>query len=340
MRYQELAFWLCLWKRSEEYGFLRECHSQVLQQKLMDLDRAFRDAFDKGQSGKRLPVFKKKGQHDSFRYCQGFRIEKGRLFLPKIGWVRFFQSREITGTVKNVTVSRKGKHWYISVQAEQEVPEPRHPATTAVGVDMGVSLFATLSSGVTVAPVNSFKKHQARLGYLQRGLARKEKYSSHWKKQRLAIQKLHERIANIRNDFLHKCSTGLSKNHAMIAVEDLQVRNMSQSARGSLAHPGRNVRAKSGLNRAILDQGWGEFRRQLTYKQAWRGGILVEVPARNTSVTCHHCGHAEKGNRRSQSEFCCLQCGHEANADINAARNILAAGHAALACGAGAVARP
>lgn len=338
-RYHEMAFWLGLWKKSDEYGFLSECHSQVLQQKLMDLDRAFGDAFDKMQPGKRLPVFKKKGQHDSFRYNQGFKIHNRHVFLPKIGWVRFFQSQKIEGTAKNVTVNRRGKHWFVSVQVEQEMKEPIHPAKTSIGIDVGIKSFATLSTGEMISPVNSYKKYKIKLGILQRSLSRKKRFSSNWKKQRIHIQTLHSRIANIRNDFLHKQSTDLSKNHAMIVVENLQIRNMSRSAKGDIIHPGKNVRAKSGLNSSILDQGWYEFKRQLKYKQAWQGGIFLEVPARNTSITCAACGHIEKLNRLSQTEFCCTQCGYEENADINAARNIVAAGHAVLACGAGAVAR-
>lgn len=339
LRYQELAFWLTLWKQSEEYGFLRECHSQVLQQKLMDLDRAFRDAFDKTQPGKRLPVFRKKGHQDGFRFCQGFRVENRRIYLPKIGWVSFYQSRKIEGRMKSAAITRKAGHWYVSIQTEQEMEDQKHPATAAVGIDMGINLFAALSTGEILLPVNSYKTWQGKLGFWQRGLSRKVKFSSGWKKQKFEIQRLHEKIANIRKDFLHKHSTDISKNHAMIAVEDLRIRNMSLSASGTIDCPGKNVQAKSGLNRAILDQGWHEFRRQLSYKQAWRGGILVEVPAKNTSLTCNVCGHARKGNRLTQAGFCCLQCGHEANADINAARNILAVGHTVLACGAGAVAR-
>ena len=108
------------------------------------------------------------------------------------------------------------------------------------------------------------------------------KYSHNWRKQRARIAKLHERIAHIRNDFLHKTSTIISKTHAMIVLEDLSVRSMSRSARGTVNDPGRNVRAKAGLNKSILDQGWAEFRRQLEYKQTWRGGMVVAVDPRNT----------------------------------------------------------
>ena len=135
------------------------------------------------------------------------------------------------------------------------------------------------------------------------------------------------RIANCRHDFLHKLSTETSKNHAVIVIEDLQVNNMSRSARGTVEEPGRNVAAKSGLNKAILDQGWGTFRRMLEYKQGWRGGAVIAVNPRFTSQTCPECGHVSKANRPQQALFSCEQCGYSYHADVVAARNILAVGH-------------
>ena len=118
-----------------------------------------------------------------------------------------------------------------------------------------------------------------------------------------------------------------------MVLEELKVKNMSKSAKGTVEEPGRNVRAKSGLNRAILDQGWSEFRRQMEYKQLWQGGEVILVHPRNTSRACPECGHVSAENRKTQADFCCTQCGYSKNADLNAARNILAAGHAVLACG-------
>ncbi|HFO1783386.1 TPA: RNA-guided endonuclease InsQ/TnpB family protein [Escherichia coli] len=145
------------------------------------------------------------------------------------------------------------------------------------------------------------------------------------------MQRLHSRIANIRRDYLHKVTTTVSKNHAMIVIEDLKVSNMSKSAAGTVSQPGRHVRAKSGLNRSILDQGWYEMRRQLEYKQLWRGGHVEAVNPAYTSQRCSCCGHTEKANRRTQSKFECKACGYAENADVNAARNILAAWHAQMA---------
>ncbi|MEK6653882.1 MAG: transposase, partial [Thermodesulfobacteriota bacterium] len=130
-----------------------------------------------------------------------------------------------------------------------------------------------------------------------------------------------------------KATTTISQNHAIVCVEDLQVRNMSKSAAGSSDSPGRNVRAKSGLNKSILDQGWFEFRRQLEYKQAWLGGEVLAVPPRNTSRTCPACGHVSAENRQTQARFACVECGYENNADLVGAINILERGHRLLACG-------
>ncbi|EPC5754974.1 RNA-guided endonuclease InsQ/TnpB family protein, partial [Klebsiella pneumoniae] len=176
----------------------------------------------------------------------------------------------------------------------------------------------------------SFKQNQSRLARLQRQLARKVKFSANWKKQKARTPRLHSHIASIRRDYLHKVTTTVSKNHAMIVIEDLKVSSMSKSAAGTVDEPGRNVAAKSGLNRAILDQGWYEMRRQLEYKQRWRGGEVQTVNPAYTSQKCSCCGHTAKKNRQSQAVFVCVACGYEANADINGARNILAAGHAVL----------
>jgi len=232
----------------------------------------------------------------------------------------------VSGTPKQLTILREGEHWFVSIQTEQEVAAPVHPANSAVGLDVGVVKFAALSSGEAFAPVSSARKYEKKLAREQRALARKEKYSNNWRKQKARIGRLHMKIARIRNDFLHKTSTTISKTHALVVLEDLSVKSMSRSARGTVNAPGRNVRAKAGLNKSILDQGWAEFRRQLEYKQAWRGGMVIAVDPRNTSRTCPICGHVSAENRKTQAVFRCVLCGHAEDADVNAARNILAAG--------------
>ncbi len=206
------------------------------------------------------------------------------------------------------------------------------PQGGAVGIDMGIVRFATLSDGTYYAPLNSFKRHEAALRKAQQAMSRRTKFSSNWKKAKARVQRIHARIGNARRDYLHKASTAISQNHALVFVEDLQVRNMSRSAAGTTGTPGKNVQAKSGLNKSILDQGWFEFRRQLDYKLAWSGGHIVAVPPRNTSRACPSCGHVSSENRRTQAEFCCQVCGFEKNADLVGAINVLRAGHARLAC--------
>ena len=330
--YPEQAFWLKLWKTSEEYGFLKDCPSQVLQQKLMDLDRAFKDCFDRSQPLKRLPVFKKRGRNDGIRFPQGFKINNRRIFLPKIGWIGFYHSRPFVGKVKNITITQKAGRWYASIQVEQEIEIGIHPSPISVGIDAGIKCFAAFSNGTLIEGPASFRRHKEKLAREQRRLARKQKGSENWKKQKKKISRLHHRIADVRMDFLHKLSTEVCKNHATVYVEKLNIRGMSASAKGTEQNPGINVRAKSGLNKSILDQGWFEFRRQMDYKLDWMGGRLEQVDARHTSQRCSCCEHTEKGNRRSQAEFVCLSCGNTQHADIIAAKNILTVGLTGMAC--------
>lgn len=331
--YQELAFWLTFWKTTDELNFLKDPHSQPLQQTLKNLDKAFKDAFEKKQKNKRIPVYKRKGQSDSFRYPQGFKIEGNRIFLPKIGWVRYFNSRKIEGTPKNVTVTRETNGWHISIQMEQEVVEPTHPSNTAIGIDRGIKILAALSDGKNYAPTNSFRNLEGKLAKAQRQLINKTKFSANWKKQQRRVAKIHSKIARVREDRLHWISNDISKNHTMIVLEDLKVSNMSRSAKGTIEEPGKNVNAKSGLNKSIMDQGWSMFAAMLEYKQLWRGGDVMYVPPHHTSQTCPSCGHIDKDNRKDQAHFKCVECHYQNNADYIGAINVLARGHRVLACG-------
>jgi len=320
------------WRNGTETPWLADAPIHPLQQTLKDLERAYSNFFAKRAD---FPCFKKKGQHDSFRYPdpKQIKLDQGnsRIFLPKLGWLRLRQSREVLGTVKNVTVNQSCGKWFVSIQTARDVEQPI-PQGGAVGIDMGVARFATLSDGSFYKPLNSFKRHEAALRKAQQAISRKTKFSNNWKKAKARVQRLHAGIGNARRDYLHKTSTAISQNHALVFVEDLQVRNMSKSAAGTADAPGRNVRAKSGLNKAILDQGWFEFRRQLDYKLHWRGGHLVAVPPQNTSRTCPCCGHVSAANRQTQAKFECVKCGFEENADVIGAINVLRAGHARLAC--------
>jgi putative transposase len=245
--------------------------------------------------------------------------------------MRYRNSRGIFGTPKNVTVSQRCGRWFVSIQTERAVENPI-PHGAAVGIDMGIARLATLSDGTVYAPLNSFRKHEEALRRAQQAMSRKVKFSSNWKKAKTRVQHIHSRIGNARRDYLHKATTTISQNHAMVCIEDLQVRNMSKSATGTTDAPGKNVRPKSGLNKSILDQGWSEFRRQLDYKLAWKGGYVIAVSPQNTSRTCPCCGYVSADNRKTQERFACVACGVEENADLVGAINILRAGHARFAC--------
>jgi putative transposase len=330
--YAGLCKLLTQWRNGTETPWLADAPTHPLQQTLKDLERAYANFFAKRAD---FPRFKKKGQSDSFRYPDPKQIKldqaNSRIFLPKLGWLRYRNSREALGAVKNVTVSQCCGKWFVSIQTEREVEQP-FPQGDAVGIDLGIARFATLSDGTFYAPLNSFKRHETALRKAQQAMSRRTQFSNNWRKAKARVQRIHSRIGNARRDYLHKATTTISQNHAMVCIEDLQVRNLSRSAAGSTENPGQKVRAKSGLNKSILDQGWFEFRRQLDYKLHWRGGWLVAVPPRNTSRSCPCCGHVSANNRQTQARFDCVACGFEENADVVGAINVLRAGYARFAC--------
>ena len=325
--YVNVANLLPEWK--SELPWLKDCNAQVLQQSIKDLDASFKNFFAKRSD---FPKFKRKGEKESFRFPQGCKLEQhnNRVYLPKIGWVRYRNSRDVVGKIKNVTVSQKCGKWYVSIQTEREIETPR-PNGGEIGIDMGIVRFATLSNGEYFEPINAFKTLKGKLAKLQRRLKNKVKGSHNWQKLKAKIAKFHHKISNIRKNYLHQISSKISKNHAVVYVEDLKVANMTKSAKGDIEHHSKNVKQKSGLNRAILDQSWFEFRRQLTYKLVWNGGYLFAVPPQNTSRCCPSCGHTAKENRQTQAIFECAECGYTENADVVGAINILNRGQAILA---------
>lgn len=327
--YAGLCALLPAWKI--EHPFLSEVPAQALQQALKNLERAYANFFKKRA---KFPKFHKKGQRNGFRIPQGFKVDNanGRIKLPKLGWMRYRKSRDILGEAANISISESCGKWFVSIQTEREIERPKHPSGSSVGLDWGVARFFTLSDGQYENQLAPFKRFLPKLAKLQRQLAHKKKFSSNWKKAKARITKLHSKIANIRKDFTHKASNSISKNHAIVCIEDLQVTNMSASAAGTKDKPGKNVRAKSGLNRSILDASPFELRRQLEYKTVWRGGLLVPVPPQNTSRSCPCCEHVSKDNRKAQSEFVCVECGFSENADLVGAINIKRLGIASLVC--------
>jgi putative transposase len=246
--YGGLCKQLTAWRNGPETAWLADAPSQALQQALKDLDRAYSNFFAKRAD---FPRFRRKGLSESFRFPEPKQIKldhaNARIFLPKLGWLRYRKSRDVLGTLRNVTVSQFGGKWFVSVQTEREVEHPLPVSGSAIGIDVGIARFATLSDGSFLAPLNSFKRHAGRLRLAQQRMSRKIKFSNNWKKEKAKVQRMHSRISNARRDFLHKATTTLSKNHAMVCIEDLQVRGMPASAAGSIDQPGRSVAAKYSL---------------------------------------------------------------------------------------------
>ncbi len=334
LSFVQTANLLPLMKTEDETSWLKQIPSQTLQQTLKDLDRAYTNFFQKRAE---LPVFKKKGARDSFRYPDGKQIKldqiNNRIFLPKIGYVNYRNSRTISGEINSVTVSKENNHWFISINFTEEFElKTIAPIDSMVGIDMGIARFASLSDGTFLEPKNSFRKSEAKTIKLSKILSRKKKFSNNWKKQKVKLSKHHTKIARIRKDYLHKATNKLTNQYHKIIIEDLKVANMSKSAKGTIENPGKNIKAKAGLNKSILDQGWFEFKRQLEYKLNHKGGRLIKIDPKYTSQICSQCGHLHSDNRKSQAIFECTACGYKQNADTNAAKNILRVGQTLLAC--------
>ncbi len=313
--YAGLCQLLTAWRHSADTAWLADAPVHPLQQALQDLGAGLQPLL---RPTRRLPEVQEKRPVRQFPLSRAQANPAGPGQQPHLSaqtWLAALsqQPRRVSN-VKSVTVSKHAGKWFVSIQTEREVNWPI-PQGGAVGMDMGIARLATLSDGTFYAPLNSFKRHEARLRKAQQALSRKVKFSNNWKKAKARLQRIHSQMANARRDFLHKVSTAICKSQAIVCIEDLQVRNMSKLAAGTADAPGKNVRAKSALNKAILDQGWYEFRCMLEYKLAWKGGRLIVVPPQNPSRTCPCCGHVSSDNRQTQAWFECVACGYENNAD-------------------------
>ena len=335
--YVAMAKWLTAWRAAPETRWLAEGPVHPQQQVLKRLDAAFQKFFANVKAGRTpgYPQFKKRGNEPGIRFPDKaqFKLDalNGRLQLPKLGWVRLRMSRAVAGELRNASITRQGDRWYVAIQTLQPGVLPVAGVAPTLGIDLGVANFAGSSDGRLIEPLAALKAQQRRLRRYQRSVTRKVKGSYNRKKAVVKLRALHKRIAQQRNDWLHKLTTGLAVLHPVIAIEDLCVAAMSASARGNAQTPGKKVRQKAGLNRGILDAAWGEFRRQLEYKVAAYGGQLLAVDPAYTSRKCRICGHVAAENRKTQSVFACVACSHTEHADVNAAKNILAAGHAVWA---------
>lgn len=330
--YTELCLWLTAWK--EDYPWLRLALSQSLQQTLKTLRRAISEFYTKPERG--FPKPKSRNHtHPSFCVPQGFIVNEanGRIRIPKVGWLQY-RNREwkLNGMPKQLRLLYRHDHWEVCISIESETEVQPAMSGTSVGLDKGVEHTLTTSNG-EFFDMPDTSRIECHIKHLQKKLARQKKKSNNWRKTKRKINRLHHKLACIRRDFCHKSSTTLAKNHSKIVVEDLKVTAMTKSAKGTVENPGKQVKQKAGLNRVILASCWGQLDQMLAYKVAERGGVYTKVPAAYTSQKCSSCGFTASKNRRTQAKFKCASCGYTDNADINAAKNILAAGHATTACG-------
>jgi putative transposase len=259
--------------------------------------------------------------------------------LPKLGWVKAHISRPFEGIIRQATVKQEGDGWYVSVlsMVSIKVPENTKPP---IGIDRGVVHAAMDSDGAPHDLCVETEEETRWLKHLAKEVSRKQKGSRNKAKAQKRLNKAKRQIRRRVLHETHRFTTAMAKNHSLVAIEDLSVKNMTASAAGTKEAPGKNVAAKRGLNREILARNWGEIRRQLEYKCIWYGSRLILVPPAYSSQECSVCGHIASENRKTQESFVCVKCGHSENADVNAAKVILkralelvAAGHAVTACG-------
>lgn len=305
----------------QEFDWVKDVHSQVLQHSLYRLDISYKNFF----SGKGYPKFQRKGRYNSFTFPQGVKFNNGKFQLPKLKTMKIFKDRLPQGEIKQATVIKEADVWYMSVTFEQNF-EPLLPSENQVGVDVGTKFFYTDSNGVQISNPKWVKQFESRITFLQHKMSNQKKGGSNWRKTVKLLNKTYRKMTRKRLDYIHKTSTSLIQNNQLIVAEKLNLKGMTKSSKGTLEKPGKMVAAKSGLNKSMLDVGIGIFFNQLSYKAERFGRTFIQVDPRYTSQTCNACGCVSKENRRSQAEFECIECGHKDNADANAAKNILRIG--------------
>jgi putative transposase len=317
-----------------EYDWLAAGSQTVQQQALRDFAQAMRNFF---VGTHRRPSWRKDGVHEGFRqvrvkpgHVTKLNRRYGRVWVAKVGWVRYRSTRAVPAGVKSYRITRdRAGRWHVAF-AHIPDPIPGPGDASVVGVDRGVAVSAALSTGELIHAPSLTPGAQTRLRRLQQHLGRAKRGSNRRQRTKLAIAKIKAREADRRRDWVEKTTTDLARRFDTIRVEDLDVRAMTRSARGTLDQPGVRVAQKRGLNRAISRQGWGRLVARLDHKAADR---LERIPAAYTSQRCSACGHIAPENRKSQAVFACVACdAGPCNADVNAARNI-AAGRAVAAQG-------
>ena len=318
--YHETSAALTALKKQPEYAWLNEVSSVPVQQALRHLQTAFNNFFAKRA---RYPQYKRKDGPQSAEYTtSAFKWADGKLRIAKMDEalnIRFSRTIPKAAKVTTVTVSKDcAGRYFVSMLCTDQV-QAKTPVAAKVGIDLGLTHFAILSTGEKIAAPNTFRKNEEKLAKLQRRLAKKTKGSANRKMAKLKVAKLHAKITDSRKDFLHKLSTRLVNENQVIAIETLAVSNMQKN---------------HNLAKSIADASWSEFVRQLEYKSLWYGRELVGIDRwYPSSKRCFDCGHTVKKMPLNVREWTCPECGTIHDRDINAARNVLAAGLAASVCG-------
>lgn len=297
-------------KKQEATLWLQGADSQMLQQGLKDLDKAFQNFFAKRS---RFPKFASKNKgHFAFRIPQRVRVESGKVYCPKIGWIRIRQSQEVEGVTKSATFKRNAcGEWFVTLTTEFEMPDTALPSPKKpIGVDMGLCDFVTLSNGEAVEAPRFYRKAAKKLRKAQRKLSRAKIGSNRRQSAKLRVAKVHRKIANCRADFLHKLTTGLVREFDHIGIEDLNVKALAKTT-------------LRGHAKSWNDAAMGEFARQLEYKCLWNRVHLVKVGRFfPSSKLCGACGAVNGALTLSDREWSC-ECGKKHKRDENAAQNIL-----------------
>lgn len=318
--------------KKEKFPWMYEVRACVAQEAIKyDLHRAFTNFFRrvKNKENPGYPKIKKKFIRDSFTFTnivlKPEHIQDNHLVLPKkMGKVRMGDKPRYDGKLLKTTISRHGDRWYVSLMFEVEPTvlsfKPAHDSI--IGVDLGVAKLATCDDGRVFKNIGAWKSMSDKLARAQRKLAKMEMGSNNRNKQKKRIGRLYRQLSHIRENYAHQMTTRLTRAHNVIAIEDLRVANMTASAKGTVESPGKNVKAKSALNRSILDGGFRQIRSQLEYKATRHSGRVIAVDPAYTSQTCPACGHVSADNRKTQAKFECVECGFKENADIVGAINI------------------
>ena len=306
-----------------ELSWLAAVPRNVCAQLLVELDKAWQRCF---QHLGRTPRWKCKGR-DSLSFTEPhpkvWRLTGSTIRFPKLGNLRAVIHRPLEGKPKTCTLREEAGQWFASIDCEIERADPAPRTAPVIALDRGVANLIADSDGNIVEKPKHMAAAAKRLARAQRVVARRKKGSKNSAKAKHRVAVIHRKVRRQREHILHTISARLSKSHAIVVVEKLNIKNMTKSAAGTIEKPGVNVAQKRGLNRSILSMGWGKLVEQLKYKLGCNGGQVVEVPAAYSSQTCHGCGYIAAESRVTQARFECVNCGLVEHADVNAAKVLL-----------------